>query len=131
MKATLKNIATKIFIAFMAVQILNLSMDAMDFTPLVPSNDLGNFNYMNSVAEYVTEILLNYKDAFPEYQQIHSSSKTQVLKHIPFKIISTNEIVGLKDYSSNHLHYTHPFDENQTYAYVKEITPPPPKLEMI
>jgi hypothetical protein len=131
MRTTLINIATKFFIAFMAVQIINLSIDAVEFEPLCATNDLGNFNYMNSMTEYVTEILLNHKDAFPEYQKTHTSSKAQLVKHIPFKIIPINGIVRVKKRDLNNSNYIHPLNENRTYSYIREINPPPPKSNVI
>ena len=126
-KVLFKNIAAKLFIAFMAVQVINLSIDAVDFEPLYASNDVGDFNYMNSMTEYVVEILLNHKDAFPEYQKSTSSSKAQMLKHFPVKIIPVHKFILVKNCNNNQSNYIRPVNENQTNFYVREINPPPPK----
>ena len=130
MKALLKNILTKLFIVFMAIQIVNVSIDGTDFQPLYAANDLGNFDYMNSMTEYVSEILLQHKDAFPEYQK-SQPSKAQILKHISFKIIPVYEMTGLENDNPGQLNYIHPFNENQTYSCFREINPPPPKSVII
>jgi hypothetical protein len=111
----------------MALQILNLGVDAIDFQPLSASASLGDFNYINSLTEYVSEILLGHKDAFPEYQKESSSSKSQFTKHFSIKLCELNTITIITKLTDYHSAYVL-INEKEIYRFCKEINLPPPKV---
>jgi hypothetical protein len=129
MKRAIKNIILKSFIALMALQILNMSVDAIEFHPLITSaaNDIGDFNDINSATEFISEILLGHKDAFPEFDKKADSKQSQCFKHIDMKkfppgaaFIDPRCFEEISGFSS-------PLDEQYFFLFLKEINPPPPK----
>jgi len=127
MKTGLKDIATKIFIALMAIQIINLSIDAVEFQPIASTVTIGDFNYLNSMTEYVTEVVMGMKDAFPEFQKESSSSKSQIVKHIAIKLFENNSTAAEPVFSIRNKTFIVPLKESYQYLYFREINPPPPK----
>jgi len=127
MQLTLKQIATKIFIALMALQIINLSIDAVEFQPIEAAITIGDFNYLNSMTEYVSEVIMGIKDAFPEFQNQSSSSKSQIVKHLSIKLFENNSIVQAPSIFKQNNSYSVPLKEAYNYLFLREINPPPPK----
>jgi len=127
MQLTLKQIATKIFIALMALQIINLSIDSVEFQPIEATITIGDFNYLNSMTEYVSEVIMGIKDAFPEFQNQSSSSKSQIVKHLSIKLFENNSIVQAPSIFKQNNSYSVPLKEAYNYLFLREINPPPPK----
>lgn len=127
MASTLKHISLKCFLLLMALQILNLGVDAIDFQPMESSATIGDFNYINSMTEYVSEILMGYKDAFPEYQKESPSSKSQLVKHFSLKFYELNFYTAIRKEFKDDSSYIIPLNEMYNYRFFKEINPPPPK----
>jgi len=127
MQLTLKQIALKIFIALMALQIINLSIDAVEFQPLEAAITIGDFNYLNSMTEYVSEVIMGMKDAFPEFQKESASSKSQIVKHIAIKLFENNSTAAEPVFSIRNNTFIVPLKESYKYLYFREINPPPPK----
>lgn len=126
MQQLTKNIK-KFFLLIVAMQILNTGLFAQDF--LVA----GNQNIINSVTEYIAEVILNKADFFPEHQQHHSHGhhkhhhsllhKVQqyvLFKHTPSPTSFTFNIkMEVAKYA---------FENNIRFqSIVFDITPPPPK----
>lgn len=120
-------INTARFFAFIvAIQILNLSIDAQAFTFLQTKQTVGYSNEINSFVEYFAEIVFEHRDAMPEYQK-SSHDNLQLHKNFIIKQITVEE----------RKNFQYPFIENKpmlsqlqtgyTYLYYKEIIPPPPK----
>jgi len=124
----LKNIALRALLVLVALQILNLGIDAIDFQPIASTNTIGDFNYINSMAEYVAEIVMGHKDAFPEYHQESTSSKSQLVKHFSLKLYQP--VSAALDLSNDHRgRIAFAASINQYHCpFYKEINPPPPKL---
>jgi hypothetical protein len=118
------------FFAFVvALQILNMSIYTQDFQPLVQhSHTIGDINEINSFVEYVAEVVLDYKDALPEYQHYYNNHKElQLHKHISVKLISLEQESTEKLVLDNTRRYRPSLKESYDYLYYKEINPPPPK----
>ena len=130
MHYSLQHIVIKAFIALMAVLVINVSIDAFDFQPLDTNSELciDDFNYLNSFAEYFTEVVLGHKDAFPEFQKEASSSKSQFVKHIDVKIYPKDSYCCLPVYKTIRTEFLVPLKENYHFLYFNEINPPPPKV---
>jgi hypothetical protein len=128
MKFFVKTILTKGLIALIAIQIINLSIDGVDFQPMASRVVIEDFNYLNSMTEYVSEIILGKKDAFPEFQKESSSSKSQIIKYLSLKIAG-KPLEGLSNkYTLCTSSFIIPLKEKYEYSYFNEINPPPPKL---
>ena len=118
----------KFIVIIVAIQIIDLSIDAIDFQPIEPVATIGDFNYFNSVIEYVTESLLGHKDAFPEYQNESSSSKkAQLEKAISFKFSQTDGLDMQPKFFPAMAKANRIYDEDFYSLYYSEIIPPPPK----
>ena len=127
MVPNIKNIILKAFLFIMAIQILNLGIDAIEFQPLQKEEVIEDFNYINSMSEYVSEILMSYKDAFPEYQKNSASSRSQLLKHFSFKFFDyPSNFLLLKEFKESTA-YCLVNKENYKYLFFEEINPPPPR----
>ncbi len=128
MKNAAKNIALKLFIALLAIQIINLSIDTADFQPIAATITIGDFNYLNSMTEYISEIIMGDTNAFPEYQKESSSSKSQLVKHISIKLQQDKIAAILFNHNTLAHVYLNPKNENYNFLFFKEINPPPPKI---
>lgn len=124
MKFSLKHIMLRCFVFLMAIQVLNLSIDAVDFHPFIAANTIGDFNYLNSMTEYFSEIVMGHKDAFPEYQK-ESPASSQSTKHIDLKISQPTYLSFRIGQYQPVISYTYPLDESYSYLFSKEINRPP------
>jgi ABC-type polysaccharide/polyol phosphate export permease len=123
MKLALRPLLTKALLAFFALQIINMGIDAIEFQPY-DSSAIGEFNYFNSMTEYISEIMLQNKDAFPEFQK-KSTKDSQVIKHIDIKIFHAPiASIGIQTFPARN-NYIIPLEEDYTYCFSKEINPPP------
>jgi len=130
---TLKILRTyilKFVLLVIAVQILNLSVYGGDYDPntsVAHQNKIGEFNQIDSLVEYVAEIVLDHKDAFPEdgNHNPHSRSSHQ-FKHTVIKMVDFSRKAEMPFYCT-----MANIPEASTNDYKKiilrEINPPPPK----
>lgn len=84
-----KSILTFIIVLFVALQVINLSIDSVLFEPTYTNNSIGEFNYFNSFTEFISEEVLNHRNAFPEYSSAHNTNKSQSHKHSGLKLFYT------------------------------------------
>lgn len=110
------------------MQILNLSVYGRDCTEDVAANKIGESNQIDSLTEYIAEIVLEHKDAFPENgtHNRHSNSLPHFMKHINLKIISFRKNPVSPYYSSSQP-IAIPSKEEYKNMFSMEIIPPPPK----
>lgn len=114
----------------MALQILNQSIDAIEFHPILVSNTSHNtFNDINSATEYISEVVLGHKDAFPETtHKLPKQKTTQSLKHTSIKIYEPKPLnFTLEQQFVTVVSVAFPLDEKYCFLFSKDITPPPPK----
>ena len=111
----------------MVFQILNQSIDAIDFQPIYTSNNISNFNDINSVTEYVSEIILGNTNTFPEFQKIPNSKNSHSFKHISLKIFEARVFTYEPKQCNVIVSFAYPLDETYSFHFSKDITPPPPK----
>src|SRR5690242_14428862 len=117
---------SKFFLSIVAVQIFNLSIYAQ-FDSVQSSHTIGDFNSIDSIAEYVAEIILHHTDAFPEFekqgthkdQHQHKNFSIQLFNDLQ-KTVTSQNYLPLKS-SINSI------SENYDYLFFKEINPPPPR----
>lgn len=118
-----------LFLFLIALQILNMGLFAQDISIF----SFSQFNRINSVTEYIAEVTLGIKDAFPEGQHQNKSDKKS--RHASFH--SKNLQFNL--YKSNSSYFTISSDpsliitfhgsllEKKFQNFVTETTSPPPK----
>lgn len=115
----------KFITLIVALQILNVSIYAQDFDALQQNNTFIYSNEINSVAEFVGEIILKHNNAFPEYPD-DGHKDMQFSKHIDLSVFSFNHfkaITKVDDYTE----YLFPDKIDYNFLFFKEINPPPPK----
>ena len=127
MKVAVKKISTQLLIALVAIQIINLSIDAVEFQPIAATIVIEDFNYFNSLTEFVAEVVMGNKDAFPEFQKESSSSKTQIIKHLSIKLFQQEGFTCRIPYTVKNEAFIVPLTEDYRYQFFSEINPPPPK----
>ena len=125
MKRTCLYITRQLLLLVLALQIMNMSVNAIDFTPIA-STDIHDFNDLNTFTEYFAEVVFGHINAFPE--SIHKEQKqTQLQKHITVKLVTNPPAFHVSAGSDLNAGYLSPRNENGTLAYSREINPPPPK----
>jgi hypothetical protein len=114
------------FIAFIvAVQILNMSIDAPNAQMPVCKGSIDNFNYIDTYVEYIAEVILKFDNAIPESkdrQQKELQMQKQfelVFQKIELLTIPFFDEITEKQFSN--------FSDKYAYQFIKEINPPPPK----
>ena len=120
----------RFILLLVAVQILNLSVYAHDFVSYAKGNTIGETNQIDSLIEYVAEVVLDYKNAFPENgTHNHQTRTSHQLKH---SNISFNLLIGVRKSSEikrycaiSNIHI--PSKEDYKYLFEREVIPPPPK----
>lgn len=125
LKANIK----KVFLFFVAMQILNTGLFAQDFSVAAPDNQ----NIINSVTEYIAEVILNKIDFFPEQHQQHNhghhknhhSLLHKVQQYVLFKHTPVATYFAISEQSINNKYV---LDNNiNLQEVIFDITPPPPK----
>lgn len=115
----------KIIWGFLALQLLNISIDSPDPHPNYIPEDL-TFNDQESIVEFVAETLLGYEDFIEEYDDNdlneETNKKTYNLNWIAtcFKA-STN----LNRYFLYKVKLAIPYEKNFSQPYLKIVSPPP------
>lgn len=117
---------TRFLIYVVALQILNMGLFVQEFEPLVSSAVTPEINIINTVDEYIAEVLLHHKDAVPEVKQ-HSKKDLQLHKHSLIKLINvTRPAVEYSTKLSPSMSLSG-FLDSYYYQFCKDINPPPPK----
>ena len=108
----------------MAALVLNQSIDEIEFQPFA-TNNIGNFNDLNSAVEFVSEIILGQKDLFPEFKKEATSKQSSLSKHVSNKIFEPNyALVAPPEFTIVRIFF-YPLDEKYTFLFSKEIIQPP------
>lgn len=120
-----QNHISRFIVFIIALQILNMSIDA-PAAELSPSQDAStSFNYIDTFVEYVAEVILKYDNAIPESKD---RQQKELQQHKQFQIAFEKIELPFNflwiDFKSNLSQ--HPSDK-YAYQFVKEINPPPPK----
>ena len=126
MKKRVLHTISRLFLLIMALQIMNVSIDAIDFKPFESNLVLTEFNDQNTITEYVAETLLGYKNLFPD-SKTKSQKQTQQQKHICIKLINCSPYTFNNQAIKANPSHGYPSTENYAYLFLNEINPPPPK----
>lgn len=110
-----------------ALQILNIGLFVQDFESLASSSSISDHNVINSVVEYVSEVVLNKVNALPENNN-KANKDLQSHKHFTVKMIELQKpsIVIQNPAFSFKTHF--PLTQKYHYQFCTEINPPPPKV---
>ena len=79
------------------------------------------------MTEFVAEVVMGNKDAFPEFQKESSSSKSQIIKHLSVKLFQQDDFTLRTQYFTKSASFIVPLTEEYQFRFFKEINPPPPK----
>lgn len=130
MRLIVHTYAKKFVLLIIAMQILNLSVYGGDFgAGLSPTakNSIGEFNQIDCLIEYIAEIMLDHKNAFPENGSHNTNGKSShQIKHTSIKMIEFGKNTEQPFYCTGNT-LAEIFDEDYKKLILREINPPPPK----
>lgn len=94
--------------------------------PAADNTLAGDFNYIDTYVEYVTEVLLKYENAIPESRH-RQQKELQLHKHVQvicqlIQVLGPNAVTqgsSIKKYPA--------YSDKYILGFIKEINPPPPK----
>ncbi|MCF1196034.1 MULTISPECIES: hypothetical protein [Mangrovimonas] len=126
-KTLRQNKSTRWLWGFMALYLLNISVDPSDIQPHWIPEDLS-FNDQESIVEIVIEKVLGFENAFEEYDDNDTE------EHSNGKQVKINLLIPYAH--SNHLENVQFIDQNQHFGFRNaflplgyfEIDTPPPKV---
>lgn len=125
----IKTYFTKFIVLALALQILNLSIcGGEDATTLLVenSNTIGEQNQIDCLYEFVSEVILDYKNIVKESGAHNNNGNHSLLiKHLCFKLYPHNCTVKIPQFSPVRFSiYT--YKEHYKSLYCKEVIPQPP-----
>jgi hypothetical protein len=126
MLTILRKYLSNFIVALVALQVLNLGLYAQDFETAPATLD-NHANIINSVAEYVAEVVMQKKNAFPEKKETSNQGGHEaVYKFQPFKILFSNppeqQQIIVSTVTSYNIFSLVPYTNRPT-----DIVSPPPK----
>ena len=125
MLTSLRKYLSSFIIAVVALQVLNLGLYAQDFET-IPTFNGKQTNIINSVTEYVAEVLMQKKNAFPEKKEASNQGGHEfVYKFQPFKILFSNSQEQQYIITSTATNYNIFSLVPYTDCYTDIVSPPP------
>ena len=126
MLTSLRKYLSSFIIAVVALQVLNLGLYAQDFET-IPTFNGKQANIINSVTEYVAEVVMQKKNAFPEKKEASNQGGHEVVfKFQPFKILLNNaqerQYIAVPTAPNYNIFFLAPYTNCD-----KDIVSPPPK----
>lgn len=112
------------------LQVLNLGLYAQDFENIAKDKNGNEPNIINSVTEYIAEVVMHKENAFPEKKESpnQNNSHDNLIKFQPFKIAihHCNDKVNLLAQAE---HKYNSFVLSIYTNHSSDIIAPPPKIE--
>lgn len=121
----LRIVFAKCITVIVALQILNVSIYAQDIDMLQQKGVITYSNDINSIAEYIGEVILKHVNAFPEYPN-DGHKDLQFCKHIDLNSFSFQQF-KVQIAGKHYIEYLVPDKIDYNFLFFKEINPPPPK----
>jgi hypothetical protein len=120
-----QNHICRLFAFIIALQILNMSIDAPGAQMSVGTTNADDFNYIDTYVEYIAEVILKYNNAIPESKD---RQQKELQQHKQFEI-TFEKVYPLLNFiwQDNPLDHHRNFSDKYAYQFIKEINPPPPK----
>lgn len=115
-------------ISLVMLQVLNLGLYAQDFENIAKDKYGNEPNIINSVTEYIAEVVMLKENAFPEKKEApnQSSNHDNLIKFQPFKIAFTHCVDKLSLLAQSE-HKYNSFVVSIYINYSPDIIAPPPK----
>ena len=115
----------RIVCLLLALHFLNLSIDSKDPNPDCIPEDLS-FNDIESIAEFVTEIVFGWHNAFQEHDE-RDSDEGGFLDFYKFYCSNQSVRITLHAFSLGSCPEFHIWNSDNAIAPVKDIQSPPPR----
>lgn len=126
--ATIKLYFSNLIVVLVALQVLNLGLYAQDFITMGRDKDGCEPNIINSVTEYLAEVVMNKPNAFPERKERPNQSEHEsTYKFQPFKIYTSTVSQSLQFSAILNRKYA-AFLVHRYNNHTTDITSPPPKF---
>ena len=111
------------------LQVLNLGLYAQDFENIAKDKNGNEPNIINSVTEYIAEVVMHKENAFPEKRESSNQSNNHdnLIKFQPFKIAIHHSADMLNSLAKSE-HKYNSFVVCIYTNYSPDIVAPPPKL---
>lgn len=117
---------TRFIVFLLALQVLNLSIYAPNFSPLYsPVKEEVTTNITETAVEYVMEVIMGIKNAIPEQVQHHKDLHFH--KQVSFKAECTPLFYELSSFQEKSGKAAIALQHAYNYLFLQEINPPPPK----
>lgn len=120
-----KHFIGRFFILVIALQILNMSIDAPAAQMNVANGESDSFNYIDTFVEYIAEVVLKYDNAIPENQN-REHKELQYNKYTEYIVQRYESAVNFM-WTENLVNRPRHLSDEYAYQFVNEINPPPPK----
>ena len=120
-----KKYIINIITLIVALQLLNLSIYAQDFKPLLINQETTETNISETITEFISEVILGYTNSFPEQSQHHKDLHFH--KHISFKAIAPLAPSVIFEITYPVSNRRTSLQEHFSSLFNQEINPPPPK----
>ena len=119
----------KLLLLLVAIQVLNLSVYGREcYDDSLEMVAIGEINQMDSMTEYITEVLLDYKNVFPENgHHGRRSGMPHQVKHIVIKMVNLKRKQLEQPFYFTSTKVKIPTKVDYKCLFAREITPPPPK----
>jgi len=120
-----QNHICRLFAFIIALQILNMSIDAPGAQMSAGTANADDFNYIDTYIEYIAEVILKYDNVIPESKD---RQQKELQQHKQFEI-TFEKVYPLLNFiwQDNPLDHPVNFSDKYAYQFIKEINPPPPK----
>jgi hypothetical protein len=121
----LRIVFAKCVTIIVALQILNVSIYAQDIDMLQQKDVITYSNDINSIAEYIGEVILKHVNAFPEYPN-DGHKDFRFSRHVDLNLFSFQQF-KVQIAGKHYIEYLIPGKIDYNFLFFKEINPPPPK----
>lgn len=123
--ASIRHYISRFFILIIALQILNMSIDAPAAQMNIATGESDSFNYIDTFVEYIAEVVLKYDNAIPENQN-REHKELQYNKYTEFIVQRYESSVNFM-WTENLVNRPRHLSDEYAYQFINEINPPPPK----
>src|SRR3984885_4089318 len=119
-----QNHICRFFTLIIALQILNMSIDAPNAQMPVQRGCADNFNYIDTYVEYIAEVVLKFDNAIPESKD-RQQKELQLQKQFEL-VFQKIEPLNISFFDEINEKQFLNFSDKYAYQFIKEINPPPP-----
>jgi len=124
----MNRICKNIIILILAVQVINLSIDSLDFYSFKSLTTFNDIDYIDSMTEFFVENVMGFpKDTFRDRASNKNDSRLQNIAHLDLKMPHVSIISFLRDTRKKSVNII-PKNERAIVLFYKEVPPKPPQL---